>query len=135
MELINRPRRLRQNEAIRRMCRETRLSVDSLIYPIFVDETLTGKRPIPALDGQYHYGVDAVNEAVEECLGSRYPGGDPLRAPGREGCAGLFRLGQEGCDPGGDSCHQGQTSGVLSHHRRVYVRVYRPRPLRYSMRE
>ena len=50
MELINRPRRLRQNEAIRRMCRETRLSVDSLIYPIFVDETLTGKRPIPALD-------------------------------------------------------------------------------------
>ena len=68
MELINRPRRLRQNEAIRRMCRETRLSVDSLIYPIFVDETLTGKRPIPALDGQYHYGVDAVNEAVEECL-------------------------------------------------------------------
>ena len=38
MELINRPRRLRQNEAIRRMCRETRLSVDSLIYPIFVDE-------------------------------------------------------------------------------------------------
>ena len=68
MELINRPRRLRQNEAIRRMCRETRLSVDSLIYPIFVDETLTGKRPIPALDGQSHYGVDAVNEAVEECL-------------------------------------------------------------------
>ena len=68
MELINRPRRLRQNEAIRRMCRETRLSVDSLIYPICVDETLTGKRPIPALDGQYHYGVDAVNEAVEECL-------------------------------------------------------------------
>lgn len=47
MELINRPRRLRQNEAIRRMCRETRLSVDSLIYPIFVDETLTGKRPSP----------------------------------------------------------------------------------------
>ena len=68
MELINRPRRLRQNDSIRRLCRETRLSPDSLIYPIFVDETLKGKRPIPALGGQFHYGLDAVCEAVEACL-------------------------------------------------------------------
>ena len=68
MELINRPRRLRQNDSIRRLCRETRLSPDSLIYPIFVDATLKGKRPIPALDGQFHYGLDAVCEAVEACL-------------------------------------------------------------------
>ena len=68
MELINRPRRLRQNDSIRRLCRETRLSPDSLIYPIFVDETLKGKRPIPALDSQFHYGLDAVCEAVEACL-------------------------------------------------------------------
>ena len=68
MELINRPRRLRQNDSIRRLCRETRLSPDSLIYPIFVDETLTGKRPIDALEGQFHYGLDAVCEAVEECI-------------------------------------------------------------------
>ena len=68
MELINRPRRLRQNDAIRRLCRETRLSPDSLIYPIFVDETLKGWRPIPALAGQFHYGLDAVDQAVEACL-------------------------------------------------------------------
>lgn len=68
MELINRPRRLRQNDSIRRLCRETRLSPDSLIYPIFVDETLKGKRAIPALAGQFHYGPDAVCEAVEECI-------------------------------------------------------------------
>ena len=36
MELTIRPRRLRGNESIRRLCRETRLSPDSLIYPIFV---------------------------------------------------------------------------------------------------
>ena len=46
MELIQRPRRLRGSDAVRRLCRETRLSPDSLIYPIFVDETLRGKRPI-----------------------------------------------------------------------------------------
>ena len=68
MELIQRPRRLRGNEAVRRLCRETRMSPDSLIYPIFVDEALSGKRPIEALPGQYHYGIDAVGEAVEECL-------------------------------------------------------------------
>ena len=68
MELIQRPRRLRGNEAVRRLCRETRMSPDSLIYPIFVDETLSGRRPIEALPGQYHYGIDAVCGAVAECL-------------------------------------------------------------------
>lgn len=68
MELINRPRRLRGSDSIRRMCRETRVSPDSLIYPIFVDEAISGKRPIPALDGQFHYGVDTVCQAVEECI-------------------------------------------------------------------
>ena len=68
MDLTIRPRRLRKNDAVRRMCRETRLSPDSLIYPIFVDETLSGTRPIEALPGQYHYGPDAVCRAVEACL-------------------------------------------------------------------
>ena len=68
MELIQRPRRLRGNDAVRRLCRETRMSPDSLIYPIFVDETLQGVRPIEALPGQNHYGIDSVNLAVEECL-------------------------------------------------------------------
>ena len=68
MELIERPRRLRGSEAVRRLCRETRLSPDSLIYPIFVDERLQGTRAIPSLDGQYHYGLDSVGQAVESCL-------------------------------------------------------------------
>ena len=68
MELTNRPRRLRRNDAVRRMCRETRMSPDSLIYPIFVDEALHGVRPIESLAGQNHYGLDSVCRAVEECL-------------------------------------------------------------------
>ena len=67
MELVNRPRRLRQNDAVRRMCRETRLSPDSLIYPIFVDETLKGTRPIESLPGQCHYGLDSLDQAVADC--------------------------------------------------------------------
>ncbi len=66
--MLHRPRRLRKNDAVRRMCRETRLSPDSLIYPIFVDETLKGRRPIESLPGQFHYGLDAVAEAAAQCL-------------------------------------------------------------------
>ena len=56
------------NGLCRRLCRETRVSPDSLIYPIFVDETLSGVRPIESLPGQYHYGLDSVNQAVEACM-------------------------------------------------------------------
>lgn len=68
MDLIHRPRRLRRTEPVRRLCRETRVSPDSLIYPIFFDETLHGVRPIPSLPGQNHYGLDAVSQAVDDCL-------------------------------------------------------------------
>lgn len=68
MELTQRPRRLRNSDSIRRLCRETRLSPDSLIYPIFVNETLNGKQPIESLPGQYHYGLDALPEAIAECI-------------------------------------------------------------------
>ena len=67
------------NGLCRRLCRETRLSPDSLIYPIFVDETLRGKRPIEALPGQFHYGLDAVCEAVSDCLAAGVTRLHPLR--------------------------------------------------------
>ncbi len=68
MELIQRPRRLRSSVTLRNMVRETRVSPSSLIYPIFVDEQLTGKRAIDSLPGQYQYGLDCVADAVEECI-------------------------------------------------------------------
>lgn len=68
MDMTIRPRRLRGNDSIRRLVRETRMSPDSLIYPIFVDETLSGVRPIESLPGQNHYGLDSVCQAVEECM-------------------------------------------------------------------
>ena len=81
MDLTIRPRRLRGSESIRRLCRETRMSPDSLIYPIFVDETLKGKRPISSLSGQFHYGLDAVTEAVEECLAHGWAGASSSACP------------------------------------------------------
>ena len=68
MDMTIRPRRLRSCDSLRHMVRETRMSPDSLIYPIFVDEVLRGKRHIDALPGQYHYGLDCVCSAVQECI-------------------------------------------------------------------
>lgn len=70
MELIHRPRRLRGTEGIRNLVRETRVSSKSLIYPIFIDETIGNmdKVEISAMPNQYRYGIDAVLEAVSECI-------------------------------------------------------------------
>lgn len=68
MELTIRPRRLRTSDTLRRMVRETRVSPDSLIYPLFLVEGENIKEPIPSLEGQWRYSPDRVWEEIEECL-------------------------------------------------------------------
>ena len=68
MELTIRPRRLRTSDTLRRMVRETRVSPDSLIYPLFLVEGENIKEPIPSLEGQWRYSPDLVCEEIEECL-------------------------------------------------------------------
>ena len=65
MDLVNRPRRLRTNETIRSMVRETHVSKASLIYPLFVIEGENIREEIPSMEGQYRYSVDRVGEELE----------------------------------------------------------------------
>ena len=65
MDLINRPRRLRTNPTIRGMVRETRVSADTLIYPIFVAEGENIKEEIASMPGQYRYSVDRISEELD----------------------------------------------------------------------
>jgi porphobilinogen synthase len=55
-----RPRRLRRTAGLRRMVRETRLSVDRFIYPLFVVPGADVQAEIPSLPGVYHWSVDRV---------------------------------------------------------------------------
>jgi len=59
-----RPRRLRRTEGLRRMIRETRLSVDDFIYPLFVVPGSGVEKPISSLPGQFNYSVDKAVEAA-----------------------------------------------------------------------
>jgi porphobilinogen synthase len=61
---LHRPRRLRRTEAIRRLVRETRLSPESLIAPLFVCHGTNVRREIAAMPGCRQLSVDAL---VEEC--------------------------------------------------------------------
>jgi porphobilinogen synthase len=63
-----RPRRLRKNENFRRMVRETRLSVDNLIMPLFVVPGSHVVKPVGSMPGVAQLSVDAL---VEECKSIR----------------------------------------------------------------
>lgn len=53
-----RPRRLRQNEAFRRMIRETVLSVDDFILPLFAISGKNVKNPIDSMPGHFQLSID-----------------------------------------------------------------------------
>jgi porphobilinogen synthase len=63
-----RPRRTRKTDALRRMVRENRLSVDNLIYPLFIAETVggEGRTEIGSMPGQYRWHVKALPTEVAE---------------------------------------------------------------------
>jgi porphobilinogen synthase len=60
-----RPRRLRRTEALRRMTRETTLSPDNFIYPLFICPGKGVRREIPSLPEQYHLSVDELPREAE----------------------------------------------------------------------
>jgi len=65
MDMIIRPRRLRKDQAIRRMVRETRVDAASLIYPMFVIDGENIEEEIPAMPGQFRYSVDRMPYELE----------------------------------------------------------------------
>ena len=63
---VYRPRRLRKNETLRRMVRETKLSPDDFIYPLFVTSGRKVRKEISSMPGVAQLSVDlAVEEARE----------------------------------------------------------------------
>jgi porphobilinogen synthase len=63
---VHRPRRLRKNETIRRMVRETSLSPDCLIYPLFATYGKGVKKEISSMPGCYQESVDVIVKHAKE---------------------------------------------------------------------
>ena len=61
-----RPRRLRQSEALRRMIRETSLTVNDLILPLFVIGGRNVKNPIQSMPGHLQLSIDKLLKTAKE---------------------------------------------------------------------
>ncbi len=68
-----RPRRLRQTPWARRMVRETTLTVDDLIWPIFVVEGRDRAEPVPSMPGVERLSIDRAVRAVERAAALGIP--------------------------------------------------------------
>lgn len=63
---VYRPRRLRKNANFRRMIRETKLSVDDLVCPLFVTFGRNVKKPINSMPGNFQMSVDHLVKEVQK---------------------------------------------------------------------
>jgi porphobilinogen synthase len=70
----HRPRRLRRNEALRSLVRETRLTTANLIYPMFVCPGTKVRQEVSSMPGVYQQSVDQVVEEAREVESLGIPG-------------------------------------------------------------
>ena len=70
MNLTTRPRRLRSSALLRSMVRETRISPDTLIYPIFFQEGENIREEIPSMPGQFRWSLDRADEILQQVADS-----------------------------------------------------------------
>jgi porphobilinogen synthase len=68
----SRPRRLRRDDFSRRLVRETRLTHDDLIYPVFVHDA-KGREPIGSMPGIERVSIDELLRVAEEASQLRIP--------------------------------------------------------------
>lgn len=78
---MQRPRRLRCSENIRRIVRETSLSVDDFVYPVFVTHGKGVARPVEAMPGICNYSIDKLLGVLQEVVELKIPAIMPFGIP------------------------------------------------------
>lgn len=68
-----RTRRLRKNENIRRLVRENKLSVDDLIYPLFIEEGENIEKEIASMPGIKRLSIDRLKPELDEVVSLNIP--------------------------------------------------------------
>ncbi|KJS29276.1 MAG: delta-aminolevulinic acid dehydratase [Desulfatitalea sp. BRH_c12] len=91
-----RPRRMRRNETIRRMVRETRLHVDDLILPLFAIDGKDVKNPIPSMPGHSQLSIDHIVKTAEEARKLGIPAVILFGIPKRKDALGTQAYAKDG---------------------------------------
>lgn len=68
-----RTRRLRKTEGIRRLVRETKVSVDDFIYPLFIEEGKGVEVEISSMPGIFRYSLDTISKELDEVVALDIP--------------------------------------------------------------
>lgn len=76
-----RPRRVRQSVAMRGLVRETRVSAQQLIAPVFVREGIDSPVPITSMPGQFQFDIDSLRRYAAECAEAGIGGIDLFGVP------------------------------------------------------
>ena len=66
--MLRRPRRNRQSQAIRNLSTETLLTVDHLVYPLFVVDGKDIKEEVSSLPGNYRMSIEHILKEIEDCM-------------------------------------------------------------------
>ena len=69
----HRPRRLRRDDFTRRLVRENLVSVDDLIYPVFVLDGTGITQPVASMPGVERHSIDRLLGVAERCATARIP--------------------------------------------------------------
>lgn len=69
----SRPRRMRRDEFSRRLMRETRLTTDDLIFPVFIVEGDNQRQEIPSMPGMARLSIDNLLAEAEQLLALGIP--------------------------------------------------------------
>ncbi|WP_317310530.1 porphobilinogen synthase [Clostridium thermobutyricum] len=94
--MIKRGRRLRLNENMRSLVRETSISPSDFIFPIFVVEGEGIKKEISSLPEIYHYSVDRLDELVDEVVECKVKGIMVFGVPEHKDCCGSEAFAENG---------------------------------------
>ncbi len=92
----HRPRRLRRNEALRGLVRETRLTTSGLIYPMFVCPGTSVRLEVNSMPGVYQQSADRIVEECREVESLGIPGIILFGLPESKDPRGASSLGAEG---------------------------------------
>jgi len=92
----HRPRRLRRNEALRSLVRETRLTTANLIYPMFVCPGTKVRQEVSSMPGVYQQSVDQIVEEAREAESLGIPGIILFGLPENKDPRGLSSLHAQG---------------------------------------
>ena len=113
MDLTHRPRRLRRSAAIRSLVRETRLSPDNFIYPLFAVPGQGQRREVGSMPGVFQMSVDEIVKEAAAAKADGVPGVLLFGLPASKDAVGSGAADPEGPVPSAVRALKKEVPGLL----------------------